>query len=108
MADGLSYFLGHSQIDIEERMLRILLTNDDGIDAPGLAALYAAVTQSLGDVVDVTVVAPIVGAANAVTASRRGDRSTSTSTDLAGSPSTARQWIVFASLCTKSVPTSTR
>jgi 5'-nucleotidase len=34
--------------------VRVLLTNDDGIDAPGIAALYAAL-QGLGDV---TVVAP--------------------------------------------------
>lgn len=39
-------------------MLRILLTNDDGIDAPGLEALCSAVRHSLGDVAEVTVVAP--------------------------------------------------
>ena len=39
-------------------MLRILLTNDDGIDAPGLEALCDAVQRSIGESVDVTVVAP--------------------------------------------------
>lgn len=38
--------------------LKILLTNDDGIDAPGLQSLYAAVRSCFGQAVDVTVVAP--------------------------------------------------
>lgn len=38
--------------------MRILLTNDDGIDAPGLDALWKAVTGSLAGVAEVTVVAP--------------------------------------------------
>ena len=38
--------------------MKVLLTNDDGIDAPGLAALYAAVGNSFSDLCDIIVVAP--------------------------------------------------
>jgi len=38
------------------RKVRILLTNDDGIDAPGIKALYRELTQ----IGDVTVVAPLI------------------------------------------------
>ena len=38
--------------------MRVLLTNDDGIQAPGLAALYAAVRHSFSDVCEIVVVAP--------------------------------------------------
>ena len=38
--------------------MRVLLTNDDGIEAPGLAALYDAVRQSFGDRLEIVVVAP--------------------------------------------------
>ena len=49
--------------------MRILLTNDDGIFAPGLAAIY----KELVEVGDVTVVAPAVshsGASHSITFSR--------------------------------------
>ena len=40
-------------------MLKFLLTNDDGIDAPGLHALWASVHAALADrPLEVTVVAP--------------------------------------------------
>lgn len=38
--------------------MKILLTNDDGIDAPGLAALYDAIETNFGDLVELVVVAP--------------------------------------------------
>jgi 5'-nucleotidase len=38
--------------------LKILLTNDDGIDAAGLDALFAAVTQIFRESVEIVVVAP--------------------------------------------------
>ncbi len=38
--------------------MKILLTNDDGIEAPGLAALYASIRLAFGDSARVTVVAP--------------------------------------------------
>lgn len=38
--------------------MKILLTNDDGIEAPGLQALWQAVEHFLGDKANVTVVAP--------------------------------------------------
>ncbi len=39
-------------------MLKVLLTNDDGIDAPGLNALWHAVRQALSESTEVVVVAP--------------------------------------------------
>ena len=41
--------------------MRVLLTNDDGIDAPGLATLHEAVLRCLGESAEVTVVAPHCG-----------------------------------------------
>ena len=38
--------------------MRVLLTNDDGIDAPGLSTLHDAVLRCWGDSIDVFVVAP--------------------------------------------------
>ncbi len=38
--------------------MKILLTNDDGVDAPGLAALAHAVSAALGDAAEIIVVAP--------------------------------------------------
>lgn len=38
--------------------MKILLTNDDGIDAPGMEALWRSVSQAFTDTCDVTVVAP--------------------------------------------------
>lgn len=38
--------------------MKILLTNDDGIEAPGLGALFESITESFGDSVEVIVVAP--------------------------------------------------
>jgi 5'-nucleotidase len=46
--------------------MRLLLTNDDGIDAPGLMALYAAATQ-LGDPVVVAPVDTLSGCSHRVT-----------------------------------------
>src|SRR5437764_816648 len=46
--------------------MKLLLTNDDGIDAPGLEALFNA-TQSLGDRVIVAPAAPQSGVSHAVT-----------------------------------------
>jgi len=49
--------------------LRFLLTNDDGIDAPGLAAL-ASVAAQLGDTITVAPVAPCSACGHQVTTTR--------------------------------------
>ncbi len=38
--------------------MRILLTNDDGIDAPGLVALWESINETFGDSLEITVIAP--------------------------------------------------
>ena len=46
--------------------MRFLLTNDDGVDAPGLAALFAAV-EELGDAVIVAPAEHLSGCSHQVT-----------------------------------------
>ena len=74
--------------------MHFLLTNDDGIDAPGLAALEAAIIAMGGTA---TVVAP------AVEQSQCGHRVTtregSSRAARAGMPCTARRPTAFASPC---------
>lgn len=41
--------------------MKILLTNDDGADAPGLSALYESVRHVFGSSVEITVIAPDCG-----------------------------------------------
>jgi 5'-nucleotidase len=80
---------------MEPIVQRVLLTNDDGIDAPGLQALAAAAVQANLDVVVAAPAEPSSGASASLAAVRRHGRTALTRRRLPGLPDVAA-WAVEA------------